>query len=296
VSEPVIRQLTASDGYVSNYRHWRAAAEKPLGYVVALHGIQSHSGWYEFSSERISQAGFQVDFLDRRGSGLNGQHRGDAPHEDRLINDVVQFTQQIRHQRNQIAPASPLILLAVSWGGKLAAVTVARRPELFDGLALLYPGLCSKVQATVLQRLKLKIAEKLGIRDPLAPIPLNDPALFTGEAKWQQFIRDDRLKIDDVTVSFLLANRGIDRLLSGIRSQFPCPVLCMLAGKDRIIDNEGTRRFVNRLAPTGQTVVEYSEARHTLEFEPIRAKIVDDVIDWLSMITQGEKPHSSSGA
>lgn len=288
MSTPDIRQLTASDGYVLNYRHWSAAAEKPLGYVVALHGIQSHSGWFEYSSERISEAGFQVDFLDRRGSGLNEHRRGDAPHQDRLINDVAQFVRSIRHQRHRDAP---VILLAVSWGGKLATITAGRHPDLFDALALLYPGLRAQVRPTPLQRLRLKIAEQLGIRDRIVPIPLNDPELFTGEAKWQQFIREDPLKIDDVTVSFLLANREIDRLLLGTTSQIPCPVLCMLAGRDRIIDNERTLRILKRLASTQRTVVEYPEAQHTLEFEADRAKFVDDVIGWLSMVAQGEKPH-----
>jgi len=34
VSEPYVRQLTAADGYVLNYRHWSASVEKPLGYGV----------------------------------------------------------------------------------------------------------------------------------------------------------------------------------------------------------------------------------------------------------------------
>ena len=56
----------------------------PRGYVVALHGIQSHSGWYEYSSGRMCEAGFEVRFLDRRGSGENTEDRGHAVHPDRL--------------------------------------------------------------------------------------------------------------------------------------------------------------------------------------------------------------------
>ncbi len=46
--------------------------------VVMLHGIQSHSGWYEGSGEHLAQAGVSVLAPDRRGSGMNGEARGDA--------------------------------------------------------------------------------------------------------------------------------------------------------------------------------------------------------------------------
>ena len=47
-------------------------------HIVALHGIQSHSGWYTWSSRKLAEAGFAVHFTDRRGSGLNWQARGNG--------------------------------------------------------------------------------------------------------------------------------------------------------------------------------------------------------------------------
>ena len=71
-----VEPFTAGDGYAWRYRRFTpdgAAAAQ----VVFLHGIQSHGGWYEHSCERLRQAGFAVSFLDRRGSGLNEQGRGE---------------------------------------------------------------------------------------------------------------------------------------------------------------------------------------------------------------------------
>ena len=59
------------------------------------------------------------------------------------------------------------------------------------------------------------------------------------------------------------------------------PVLLLLAGRDRIIDNDRTRRFVNRFASADKEVIEYPEAHHTLEFEPESGKFVDDLRRWL---------------
>ena len=282
--ESKIKQFDASDGYRIHFRHWQPIGDKPIGYVVALHGIQSHSGWYDYSSERLCEAGYDVRFIDRRGAGLNQQSRGDAVHEQRLVNDVVQFLGDVRHQRNQIAPTSPVILLAVSWGSKLAAVIAGKRPELLDVLVLLYPGICALIGPTWFQKLQLALAKKVGIRRKLVPVPLDDATLFTGEAKWQQFIREDSLGLKQVTISFLLADRELSRLSLKMRDRIRCPVLLMLAGNDCIIDNVATKQYYECLASTHRTLIEYPEAQHTLEFEPNRDQFVSDLLKWLSVV------------
>ena len=59
------------------------------------------------------------------------------------------------------------------------------------------------------------------------------------------------------------------------------PVLLLLAEQDRIIDNERTRRFVERFASSDEETIEYPGAHHTLEFEPEPERFIDDVIGWL---------------
>src|SRR5262249_10341015 len=151
------------------------------GSVVALHGIQSHSGWFAYSSRRMCEAGFEVLFLDRRGSGMNEPARGDAADDGLLVRDVTQMLSEVRSRNDRCAPRRPVILLGVSWGGKLAAVTSARNPELVDRLALLYPGLCSHVRPRWDQNLLLALTARLGFRGRRVAIPLDDAALFTSD-------------------------------------------------------------------------------------------------------------------
>jgi acylglycerol lipase len=265
---PLIRQYTASDGYELHYRHW-VPSGNPRAYVVALHGVQSHSGWYEYSSQRLCEVGFDVRFLDRRGSGLNTKDRGHADHPDRLINDVAQMLGQVRWERKLAQVGAPVILMGVSWGGKLAAVTAARRPDLVDGLALLYPGLCARVRPRFYQRWLLNLGMATGAARKLVRLPLDDPALFTGESAWREFIFDDPLALHEATVSFLKANMMLDQEAECIPSLIQAPTLVMLAGRDEIIDNEATKRYLKNWGGINLAVREYPEARHTLEFEPI---------------------------
>lgn len=283
---PVVRSFRASDGYRLHYRHWSPPG--PVrGEIVALHGIQSHSGWYEFSSRQLCEAGFEVHFLERRGSGMNEAARGDALHAERLIYDVIQFLAEVRGRRATAPPSVPLILQGVSWGGKTAVVAASRRPDLVDGLALLYPGLCPRIGPRPHQRLQLRLAECLGIRRKRVPIPLRDPALFAGDPYWQEYIRQDPLALHAVTVQFLLANRELDRLVRHAPEHLHVPTLLMLAGRDRIIDNSRTRRYFARCRSLHRVQIEFPEAQHTLEFETGREQIVRQMLQWLHWIIAG---------
>jgi alpha-beta hydrolase superfamily lysophospholipase len=283
VHQPAIEFFTASDGYRLHYRRWPAAGAR-RGTIVALHGIQSHSGWYTATCRQLCGAGYEVLFLDRRGSGLNERNRGDAPHADRLLNDVAQFLQWARFSKLRDGRAVPLVLLSVSWGGKLAALTAARRPELLDGLALLYPGIRAKIRATATQNLKLSLADAGGAHKKRVPIPLQDPSLFTADPDWQAYISQDPLTLREVTVGFLLANRRLDRQLLDAPDSIVCPTLLMLAGQDRIIDNRSTRGYFLRFASRKRKLIEYVDAAHTLEFEPNRDETVCDLLRWLESI------------
>lgn len=280
--EPDIRFLVASDGTPLHFRHWRPDTTAQ-GVVVCLHGIQSHSGWYEYSSRRMAEAGFAVYFADRRGAGLNGNQRGHADHGLRLINDVAQLIRLARRE----CPDVPVTLLGLSWGGKTAAAFAVLQPHDIDRLALLYPGLTPLIRPSRWQNLLLRFARSHDLRHKPVQIPLQDPQLFTDDRPSQDFIRNDPLALHFVTTGFLNAGRDLDRMLSAAVAQRPRvltipPTLLMLAGQDRIIDNTATRRLLAALPTHSLTIREYADARHTLEFDSQRDIIFSDLIEWLT--------------
>lgn len=269
----------ASDGYPLLHRHWRAAA--PVrGVIVALHGIQSHGGWYTYSSSRLAAAGYEVYFLDRRGSGLNRPQRGHAIHEDRLLNDVRQFLGHLAHDRPDLA-GLPRVLTGVSWGGKLAAAYAATFPADFQAVALLYPGLYSRLQPSWWQQWRLAWAVAMGWGHVTLPIPLNEPELFTDSPRWQDFMHRDELALMRVSIDFLRANLRLSQRIEAGAATIAVPVLMMLAGRDEIIDNRRNRAWFQRLATPRKQLIEYPEARHTLEFEPDPDRFIDELIAWL---------------
>ena len=280
--EPSIRNFTASDGYKIHFRHWQS--ETPRGIVIALHGIQSHSGWYKASSRAMADAGFDVYFADRRGSGWNGYQRGHAVHGMRLVNDARALAAIARDERrsdSKVTSPLPIILMGISWGGKVAAAAVALFPSEFHGLALLNPGLEPRLRPNAWQRFQLKLARRFEAIKLDIPIPLRAPELFTDTPQWRQFIAEDPLALHAVTSSFLNTGKDLDDIVAAHAARILCPVLLMLAGRDKIIDNIKTRELVTRFETYHLTSICYPNACHTLEFEADRAKIFSDLTEWL---------------
>ncbi len=269
----LLHRFRSSDGYRFAYRRY-AAVGKRVGCVVVLHGIQSHSGWYEYSSQQIANAGYEVFSVDRRGSGENGTARGHAEHADRLINDVAQFLRFVRRDTGLLPT-----LIGLSWGGKLATVIAAARPELLLNLALLYPGLRANVRPTWFQRLLIRLALRCRKSQKRVRIPLVESSLFTEETRWRKFIDGDHLALHWVSIGFLQASTALDERVNECATTVRLPTLVMLAGRDRIINNRATRELIRQFACEDRTILQYDDACHTLEFEPNRGAIFSDLVN-----------------
>jgi alpha-beta hydrolase superfamily lysophospholipase len=266
------KSFRASDGYVWRYTDYHPAGSS-RGRVVFLHGIRSHSGWYERSCERIAAGGWQVCFLNRRGAGPNRDGRGDTPGFRRLLDDVAEF---VGHEPR------PTVLAGVSWGGKLAAAFPYRHPGRIDGLMLLCPGLVARIRPSFSRRVTIALT-RLMSPTKRYPIPLNEPELFTSSAHWQRFIDADEDGLREATARFLFASTQLDIYLRRAAPAVTVPSLLLLAENDRVIDNAATWRLTQRFRG-GRTLVRYPDSDHTLEFENPDHPFVGDMIRWLDRL------------
>lgn len=268
--------LTAADGYLLRYRRYRPQGAA-RGAVVCLHGIQSHAGWYDASCRHLASQGFDVFFVDRRGSGMNTEDRGFCTGIRQLCDDVTRAVEHVRAH----CPAAPVFLLAISWGAKLAAASLKRSPNLVDGLVLVTPGFAAKIGPTLRERLAIGSSFLLWPRRPIR-VPLTEPTLFTDNPDWQEFLRQDKRLLRTGTARLLMTSVWLDRDLRAAPKSIRVPTVVFLAGRDRIIDNLRVRAYVDRFAAVDKTVIEYPAAHHTLEFEPDPQPYYRDLAEWLS--------------
>lgn len=271
---PHIEFYPAPDGRQLAVRVWRGAGT-PNGRVAFLHGITSHGGWYSNSCQYLAERGFEVHFLDRRGSGLNAESPGDIDRWTTWIDDAVAYLERLRG-------AWPVVLCGISWGGKLSAAVARREPGLVKALGLICPGFYSPHEPGVVRRAALAMPLPARIRDRRVAVPLCDAALFTDSPRWQEFITQDPLSLRRVTWRFAREDRYLTRYSRAAAPYLHMPMLLALAGRDRIVDNRRTRAFLTRTGTTCRTLIEYSAA-HTLEFEPDPQPFFSDLANWLTV-------------
>ncbi len=273
-TSPLLATFRASDGYSFYYRHYPAIGV-PRARLVFIHGIRSHGKWYAYSCTKLAEAGFDVFFLDRRGSGLNTALRGDSPGFRRLLDDIAEFAQHLRTASAWL----PLFVCGISWGGKLAVGLPYRRPNLVDGLVLLCPGLAPKITPPFTTRARIAAARVLRPWRHF-PIPLNEPDLFTASPQWRAYLDAEPHDLRLATARFLFGSFALDMYLKRAAKRVTVPTLVALAEHDRIIDNAATAAFVSEF-PGPVEAITYPAAHHTLEFERDDHPWLSDMAQWL---------------
>jgi alpha-beta hydrolase superfamily lysophospholipase len=276
-----VERYTAADGRLLAAHVWAAQGAARVR-AVFVHGISSHAGWYERGNRRLAEAGHEVHFLDRRGSGANEVARGDVDRWQTWLDDVTTYLRRLRK-----GSTTPVVLCGISWGGKLAAAVARQHSTLVDGLALICPGLYSPFEPGLVKRLLLRSPIGLALRHRRISIPLLDPQLFTDTAEWQQFIADDQHTLREITLRFARQDRTLTAYAREAAPYLTMPLLVMLAGRDRIIDNRRVREFFHRVPSVQKSLIEYPDARHTLEFELDPEPYFADLVAWIDRVASG---------
>lgn len=272
---PSFDTIDLPDSYPAGVRWWRPADAR--GAVLYFHGIQSHGGWYEQSGSRLAEAGLAVLMPDRRGSGRNGPPRGH-------FESIRQCTDDMHHLLDTLLSKTGVRaahLVGVSWGGKQAVLLAQQAAEKVRSLTLIGPGLFPRIDLTMGEKFRAAMS-MINDRARLFDIPLNDARCFTANPERIRYVEEDDLKLRQVSATFLLASRRIDRAIQRFgESAYRGPIHLFLAGRDRIIDNERTRCWFRELGSPDRRITEYPDSEHTIEFETDRELFFNDLVEWI---------------
>src|SRR5215207_5862339 len=265
---PDVEAYEAKDGRRLFARVWNTPVTRRAR-VVLLHGIISHGGWYEELAIHLRNAGYDIHFLDRRGSGLNAEHPGDVESWHTWIEDVAEYLRGFR-ARSAIDSGSdqlPVVLCGISWGGMLATAIAQLHPALLDAVALICPGIYSPYMPGFLKRALLAMPVPAATKQCRLRVPLRRPELFTNSPRWQQFIAEDPFALRTITWQFAQEDRHLTDFARKSAPFIQRPMLMMLAGKDQIVDNQLCLHFFSQVAGPRKKLIQYPTAAHTLEFE-----------------------------
>ncbi|WP_025688703.1 alpha/beta hydrolase [Paenibacillus zanthoxyli] len=282
----LIRVHTQTDGYECRYRVWGKTEGDDV--IVLLHGGISHSGWQAPLGEAIASSS-EISFIavDRRGSGLNKESRGDLVTKEREIEDVVSLIRSLQSSYTRIH------LAGWCFGGQVASIVASEldKEGILSSFILIAPGFAFTERYSDVLRLSMEaifeVIKEFGIKpEPehaFITVPLQ-PIDFTDRKEWLDFIHKDDLRLHKVTertlrVWYELADWSNDAL-AGISS---VPVFAVFGRGDRLVDNAKAERILKEKISSSDFSTETLEAHHAVQFDQTE-KLAELVIRFVSSV------------
>ncbi|MCX7934318.1 MAG: 2-dehydropantoate 2-reductase, partial [Planctomycetota bacterium] len=248
---------------------WRFWGEEGASDVaLCLHGVESHSAWFEEVAVCLVEKKWACVAFDRPGWGRSAGERGHLASYREALRQVVSGAAALRRHFTRVH------LVGLSWGGMLALYTALRRGIFFDSLTLIAPGIWPAVRLPWWSILRLAAA--LAARAPQRRVALPiDVSWFTRRKDRSAYIQRDPQRVTEVTASFCLETLKMRRFIAEHLPLRQVRKGCaLLAGDDRIVDNAATERS---LRPAGLAISLFAGAAHSLVFES-PARVAEEII------------------
>jgi acylglycerol lipase len=225
--------VNGKDGNQIFFRSWRPAGQ-PSALVVICHGVNSHSGQYDWTARQLAGSGFVVYALDLRGRGKSSGERFYVEDIEEYVGDLATLIDLAKMRESGLA----VFLLGHSAGGVVSCVYTLEHQAELDGF--ICESFAFKVPAPDIALSVIKglshIAPHLGVlrlhnedfsRDPEAVRALNSDPLIAGEVQPASTVAalaraDDRLKksFDQITLPVFIMHGTVDKATVPAGSQF----------------------------------------------------------------------------
>ncbi len=238
-------------------REWLPSGQVRGG-VLCLHGMESHSGWFNDLAIQLNGLGWAVACCDRPGWGKSPGPCGHLESYKEFVARTCVLASDAR------AKFGSVHLLGMSWGGMASLYFALRRGWLIDSLTLLAPGLAVRTGIPFFE--KMRIASSILFNDRRAVFtPAFSVELFSDNAECREFIANDPYRIQKVTASFCLETLKMrDFIKNSVGKKSLPPAQCLLGGRDKMIDNDAVAALCRK---AGMEIAMLPEASHALALE-----------------------------
>ncbi|MBN2711736.1 MAG: 2-dehydropantoate 2-reductase [Planctomycetes bacterium] len=227
------------------------------GVILCLHGVESHSEWFEEVAAHLQYAGYIVFAFDRVGWGCSDGVRGHLSSYAFALRQVSEIATSLRNNFGSCH------LAGLSWGGLLAMYSALRRGILFDSVTVIAPGIFPADNLSFTQKMRVAGGVLLGDPKKSIPLPINADH-FTTRQKRTEYIKSDPHRVTSVSASFCLETLKMRKFVEEFSSKRKIPPSqLLLAGSDSIIDNAKTADLLGKIMP----VKNYEGKIHSLVFE-----------------------------
>jgi len=254
------------------YRYWKLNG-KPKGTVLLVHGLNSHSGYYQKFALQINESNFDVYAIDLPG-------RGQSEGERYYISDYNEIIGVIDHLLNIAKagdPTLPIFLFGHSAGGVFASVYALHHQNKLKGLIsesfafeLPAPGFALVIMKLLGNIIPHKRLVKLNnadfSRDKSVVDTMQSDPLITNEKQPARTMQQ-----------LLLASDYLRKKMPEIK----LPLLILHGMADRATKASGSKYFMEHVSSNDKQLKLYEGYYHDLLNDKFNGIVVGDIVDWL---------------
>lgn len=253
-------------------REWQPAGN-PRGVVVISHGLNAHSGMYEWAAQQFTSSGLAVYALDHRGRGNSGGERFFVKKFMDWTEDLATFIDIIKRRE----PGLPVFLLGHSAGGVIACAYALQFQEEIAGLIcenfayrVPVPGIVLTITKGISHLAPharvFKLKNEDFSRDPAVVAAMNADPLIAGESQPSETMAE-------------LARA--DEVLEKKLGQITLPVLILHGTADKVTSPSGSQEFYEKAGSTDKTLKLYEGHVHDLLADVGKHQVMADIQAWI---------------
>lgn len=280
--------ITTCDGLRLLGRRWPLGSTPRTGRALLVHGVGEHSGRYDEVAAVMTSLGIEVVSYDQRGFGQSEGKKGMIPADATLVEDAATIFKMVCAEApDEKAP----FLIAHSMGGAIAAYAVTSGAIMPRGLALSSPAIEPR-----LTKLEEQLLRMLLEHNPDATLDsLIFPNKVTRDKKVQEMIEHDPLMHRMVTPRLIVSILDQGEAVFSDAERISVPTLLLVAGSDKVVNQDQTGRFAQKLEPSLRTCHFYPELFHEVfnEIPADRQQVLTDFSEWLKAQLSAAPPSQS---
>jgi len=271
-----------SDGNLLPLRTWRPQTQEIKAVVVALHGFNDYSEFFEQAGSYFSQHKIISYAYDQRGFG-GSSHRGLWAGIDTYIADLNSFIQLIKIKH----PDIPIYLLGESMGGAVVISTMAQACQFkVDGIILTAPAVWARetmpwYQNVVLATMSHTVPWMTLTGESVEIMPSDNIEVLRALAQDPLVIKETRIE----TIY------GLVNLMDQAFNSAEClsaNSFLLYGEKDQVIPKQATYLFLNNLKqakPDQYTLAIYQNGYHMLLRDLQAAIVWQDIDVWIHSLS-----------
>ncbi len=271
--QSAVSTFGSNNGQPVFYRNWKTDG-MPKGIVLIVHGLNSHSGYYQNFALALTENHFEVYAMDLRG-------RGNSEGERCYIHDywdVIADIDQLLHIARSAFPVLPFFLFGHSAGGVLASIYALHHQHQLKGLVA--ESLAFMLPAHALE---LSLMKALGHIIPhIRLVKLKNSDFSRDRFIVETMNKDPLLKNERQPVKtmqqLILAAEYLKKEMLRIR----LPLLILHGTADKVTKPEGSRYFMEHASSTDKQLKLYEGHYHDLLNDKYNGIILKNILQWFT--------------